>query len=70
MLKLFKRREGSVSMDKFTLNQQETLLMVIDIQERLIPPMKYGKQVIKKTNILITIAEDFGDSCYRHGTIS
>ncbi|VFU12708.1 Isochorismatase [anaerobic digester metagenome] len=47
-------------LDKFTLNQQETLLMVIDIQERLIPPMKYGKQVIKKTNILITIAEDLG----------
>ena len=47
-------------LDKFTLNQQEAVLMVIDIQERIMPPMKYGKQVIKKTNILITIAEDLG----------
>jgi len=44
-------------MDKFTLDRQETVLLVIDIQERLVPAMKHGDKVIENTNILITIAK-------------
>lgn len=44
-------------MDKFILKQEETVLMIIDIQERLVPAMKYGKKVIDNTNILISAAQ-------------
>lgn len=47
-------------MDRFTLNSEDAVLMVVDIQERLVPVMKYGKQVIENSNIIITIAKDFG----------
>lgn len=47
-------------MDKFTLTRQESVLIVIDIQERLVPAMKYGKQVISKTSTLISIATNLG----------
>lgn len=45
-------------MDKFTLTQEEIVLMIIDVQERLVPAMKYGGQVIEKTNTLISIAKN------------
>ena len=45
-------------MDKFTLKKEDTVLMVIDIQERLVPVMKYKDQVINNTNILITAAKE------------
>lgn len=45
-------------MDKFTLNSEDAVLLVVDIQERLVPVMKYGKKVIKNTNTLIAIAKD------------
>lgn len=44
-------------MDKFILKQDETILMIIDIQERLVPVMKYGQKVIDNTNILINAAQ-------------
>lgn len=44
-------------MEKFILNQEESVLMIVDIQERLVPVMKYGKQVIDNTNTLISIAK-------------
>lgn len=47
-------------MDRFTLKQEETILMIIDIQERLVPAMKYGKKVIDNTNILISAAQKLG----------
>ncbi|UMZ73760.1 hydrolase [Natranaerofaba carboxydovora] len=34
--------------------------MVIDIQEKLLPSMKYGNQIIEKTNILTQIANKLG----------
>ena len=43
-------------MDKFTLEREEALLLVIDIQEKLMPVMKYADQVIAKTNTLIAVA--------------
>lgn len=47
-----------ILLDKFTLTKEETALMVIDIQERLVPVMKYGEEVINNTNTLISIAKD------------
>ncbi|WP_352420590.1 isochorismatase family protein [Proteiniborus sp.] len=44
-------------MDKFTLKQEDAILMIIDIQERLVSAMKYGKKVIDNTNILISAAQ-------------
>ena len=45
-------------MDKFTLNREDTVLMVIDIQEKLVPVMKYKDQVIDNNRILITAAKE------------
>ncbi|WP_407314051.1 hydrolase [Desulfosporosinus sp. SB140] len=44
-------------MENYCLSGEEAVLMVIDIQERLIPAMKYGEKVILNTNILISIAQ-------------
>jgi nicotinamidase-related amidase len=44
-------------MDKFTLMKEDVVFMVIDIQERLVPAMKYGEKVIEKTNTLVSIAK-------------
>lgn len=46
-------------MKKFTLDNQNTVLMVIDIQERLVPAMKVANKVIENTNILIAAAKEF-----------
>lgn len=46
-------------MNKFTLDKQDTILMVIDIQERLVPAMSLADQVIKNTTILISAAKEF-----------
>lgn len=43
-------------MDKFTLTSKESVLMVIDIQERLVPAMPNGQKVIQNTNTLITVS--------------
>lgn len=43
-------------MDKFTLKQEETVLMIIDIQERLVPAMPNGQKVMQNTNIIISIS--------------
>ena len=40
-------------MDRFTLKREDTILFVIDIQERLVPVMKYKDQVIKNTQVLL-----------------
>jgi nicotinamidase-related amidase len=44
-------------LDKYVLIKEEAVLFVIDIQEKLVPVMKYGEQVIQNTNTLITIAK-------------
>lgn len=43
-------------MDKFTLIQEESALIVIDIQERLIPAMSNSQKVIQNTNTLLSVA--------------
>src|SRR5690554_1836810 len=45
-------------MEKFTLNREETILLVIDIQEKLVPVMKYTEQVVKNNKILIHAAKE------------
>ena len=45
-----------MNQNKFTLTREDAVLMIIDIQERLVPVMKYRDQVICNTNILISTA--------------
>lgn len=45
-------------MNRFTLFKEESLLLIIDVQERLVPAMKYGKEVIQNTNVLISAAHE------------
>lgn len=45
-------------MDKFILNREDTVLMIIDIQEKLVPVMKYRDQVINNNKILISAAKE------------
>jgi len=45
-------------MDKFTLTREDTVLLVIDIQERLAPVMKYKDQVINNNKILLAAAKE------------
>lgn len=45
-------------MDKYTLNREEAVLLVIDIQEKLVPVMKYKDQVINNSKILIKAAKE------------
>lgn len=40
-------------MDKFSLDRENTVLLIIDIQERLAPVMKYKDKIIENTNILL-----------------
>lgn len=46
-------------MNKFILDRDQAVLMVIDIQERLVPAMSVADQVIHNTNILISAAKEF-----------
>lgn len=36
------------------------MLLVIDIQDKFVPAMKYGEQVIQNTNTLISVAKKLG----------
>ena len=45
-------------LDKFILTKEDTVLMVVDIQERLVAAMKHGENVVNNANILITISKD------------
>jgi nicotinamidase-related amidase len=44
-------------MEKYILNREESVLLVIDIQERLVPAMEVGREVIDRTNILLETAK-------------
>lgn len=44
-------------MNKYYLDRNDTVLLIIDIQERLLPAMKYSKEVIDASNILIEAAK-------------
>ncbi|OLN32836.1 hydrolase [Desulfosporosinus metallidurans] len=47
-------------MNKYVLTREEAVLLVIDIQEKLVPAMKYGEQVIRNTNTIISFAKKLG----------
>ena len=47
-------------MDKYVLTQEEAVLLVIDIQVKLIPTMTHAEQVIKNTNTMISVAKNLG----------
>ncbi len=44
-------------MEKFYLDREDSLLLIIDIQERLLPAMKYSDEVVRATNILTKAAK-------------
>lgn len=45
-------------MNKFILNREDVVLFIIDIQEKLVPVMKYKDQVINNNKILISAARE------------
>lgn len=47
-------------MNKFRLDAQDCLLVVIDLQERLMVAMKDRERVARNTNMLLTAADLFG----------
>lgn len=47
-----------VILDKYILNKDSTILLIIDIQEKLSSVMKYNEQVIDNTQILITASKE------------
>jgi nicotinamidase-related amidase len=49
--------KGVMYMDKFILTEEETVFMVVDIQERLVPAMPEGQKVIRNTNILLNLCK-------------
>lgn len=44
-------------MKNYTLNKEEAVLLIIDIQERLTPAMEYGPKVVNNTSVLVSIAK-------------
>ncbi|MBC9784246.1 isochorismatase family protein [Heliobacterium chlorum] len=47
-------------MDKYYLDAKSTVLMIIDIQERLYAVMERGNEVVRKTGVLIAAAKRLG----------
>lgn len=47
-------------MEKYTLDKEDTTIMIIDIQERLVPVMKYKDEVVNNTKILIQASKEMG----------
>jgi len=47
-------------LNKYVLTQEEAILLIIDIQDRLVPAMKYKEQVIRNTNTIISFAKNLG----------
>lgn len=46
-------------MEKFELNAQDAVLLIIDLQEKLMPPMAHRDQVCKNTGLLLEAARQF-----------
>ena len=46
--------------EKYRLNKEDVCLLVIDVQEKLVPIMKHGKAIIKNTQILLQGAKEMG----------
>ena len=52
-----------LDMDKFTLHSHDTVLMIIDIQQRLASVMERREQVITNTGILIEANKRRSHNC-------
>ena len=46
-------------MEKFRLNAEDTVLLIIDVQEKLMVAMDYREQLYKNTGLLLTAAAQF-----------
>ncbi|MGI5997759.1 MAG: hydrolase [Lutispora sp.] len=46
------------TVDKYYLNKEEAILLIIDIQEKLAPAINQGDSVIKNTNVLVAAAKN------------
>jgi len=46
-------------LEQYFLRPDQAVLLVIDIQEKLVPAMKFGQKVIDNTKILLATAEKF-----------
>lgn len=44
-------------MQKYILEQKDTLLLIIDIQDKLLAVMKYKDKVVKNTNVLVEMSK-------------
>lgn len=47
-------------MNKYYLQREQALLLIIDMQEKLLAAMKYQDQVVKNTNILLEMSHVLG----------
>jgi len=47
-------------LDKYVLIRDEAVLLIVDIQDKLVPAMKYGEKVIRNTNTIISFAKKLG----------
>ncbi len=47
-------------MAKFKLNKDDTVLIIIDLQEKLMKAMSQSEKVYKNTNLLLAVAEQMG----------
>ncbi len=45
-------------MKKYTLNREDTVLLMIDIQEKLVPAIHNGDQIVEKNRILLTAMKE------------
>lgn len=50
-------------MARFSLNRDEVLLFVIDIQDRLLPAMDEGRRVVEKTMVMLKAAKILNIPC-------
>lgn len=45
-------------MERFRISKEDTALIIIDIQEKLIKPMKYGEQVLNNISLMVEAARN------------
>ena len=46
------------TLNKYTLNQEDSVLLIIDIQEKLIPAVNQSEQVIKNAYIYLPLRKN------------
>jgi isochorismate hydrolase len=53
-------RYGNKELNKYSLNQENAVLLIIDIQEKLVLAVNRSEEVIKNSYILLTTAQKLG----------